>query len=198
MDNKNIGILEYYFSLAGEKSVSEEKEVLKKAEECLRREGAREIVLDEKQNILRFKINIGRIENIFSEYELDILLGEKKMRLKQKLFQNNEKSAISLMKWYIKKRNERIPKGMKYYISPVRLECDVNMNDGWQNELLRRIIDMLCTVSDDYDLLRHLSEGAVPEKVQCAIRKEYKQYEGEIRNGLSIRKNDTGFKRTEL
>lgn len=198
MDNKNIGILEYYFTLSGEKSVSEEKEVLKKAEKCLRREGAREIVLDEKQNILRFKINIGKTENILPEYELDILPGEKKIRLKQILFQNDEKSAINSMKWYIRRRNERIPKGMKYYVSPVRLECDVSMNDGWENELLRRIIDMLCTVNDDYDMLGHLGEGAVPEEVQCAIRKEYKQYEGEIRNGLSIRKNDAGFKRTEL
>ena len=108
MNNKNIGILEYYFTLSGEKSVSEKKEILKKAEECLRREGAREIVLDEKQNILRFKINIGRTENIFSEYELDIISGEKKIRLKQILFQNDEKSAINSMKWYLRRRNERI------------------------------------------------------------------------------------------
>ena len=63
-----------------------------------------------------------------------------------------------------------ISKEMKYYVSPVRLECDVSMNDGWENELLRRIIDMLCTVNDDYDMLGHLGEGAVPEEIQCAIR----------------------------
>lgn len=196
MDGKNIGILEYYFTLSGEKSASEEREILKKAGECLRKEGAKEIVLDEKQNILRFKIR--KTENILPEYELDVFSGEKKMRLKQNLFQNNEKSAISAIKWYLRRRNESIPEGMKYDASPVRLECDISMSDGWENELLRRIIDMLCTVNDDYDLLESLNEGIVPEKIQCAIRKEYKQYEGEIRNGLNIRKNDSGFKQSEL
>lgn len=198
MNNKNIGILECYFTLAGEKKWSEVRKVLEKAEECLSRAGVEEIISNEEQNTLNFKIRAGKNTDAQVKYELDILPGEHRMRLKQILFQSNERSAISSMKWYIKRRNENIPRGMKYYLSPVRLECSISMADEWENELLRRVIDMMCITGDDYEFLRYLNEGVVPEEIQRTIRQEYKQYEGEIANGISIRKNDSGFKRTGL
>lgn len=198
MNNKNIGILECYFTLAGEKKWSEARKVLEKAEECLRRAGVEKIISNEEQNTLNFKIRAGKNTDVLAKYELDILPGEHRMRLKQILFQNNERSAINSTKWYIKRRNENIPRGMKYYLSPVRLECSISMADEWENELLRRVIDMMCITGDDYEFLRYLNEGVVPEEIQRTIRQEYKQYEGEIANGISIRKNDSGFKRTGL
>ena len=198
MNNKNIGILECYFTLAGEKKWSEARKVLEKAEECLRRAGVEKIISNEEQNTLNFKIRAGKNTDVLAKYELDILPGEHRMRLKQILFQNNERSAINSTKWYIKRRNENIPRGMKYYLSPVRLECSISMAGEWENELLRRVIDMMCITGDDYEFLRYLNEGVVPEEIQRTIRQEYKQYEGEIANGISIRKNDSGFKRTEL
>lgn len=198
MNNKNIGILEYYFTLTGERKLSEAKKMLEKAEEYLRRAGVEEIISNEEQNILRFRIRAGKETDYLAKYELDILPGEKRLRLKQILFQSNERSAISSMKWYIKRRNETIPKGMKYCLSPVRLECSISMTDEWENELLRRVIDMMCITGDDYEFLRYLNEGVVPEEIQRTIRREYEQYEGEIANGISIRKNDSGFKRTGL
>lgn len=198
MNNKNIGILECYFTLAGEKKWSEARKVLEKAEECLRRAGVEKIVSNEEQNTLNFKIRAGKNTDAQVKYELDILPGEHRMRLKQILFQSNERSAISSMKWYIKRRNENIPRGMKYYLSPVRLECSISMAGEWESELLRRVIDMMCITGDDYEFLRYLNEGVVPEEIQRTIRQEYKQYEGEIANGISIRKNDSGFKRTGL
>ena len=198
MHNKSIGILECYFTLAGEKKWSEARKVLEKAEECLRRAGVEKIISNEEQNTLNFKIRAGKNTDALAKYELDILPGEHRMRLKQILFQSNERSAISSMKWYIKRRNENIPRGMKYYLSPVRLECSISMADEWENELLRRVIDMMCITGDDYEFLRYLNEGVVPEEIQRTIRQEYKQYEGEIANGISIRKNDSGFKRTGL
>ena len=198
MNNKNIGILECYFTLAGEKKWSEVRKVLEKAEECLSRAGVEEIISNEEQNTLNFKIRAGKNTDAQVKYELDILPGEHRMRLKQILFQSNERSAISSMKWYIKRRNENIPRGMKYYLSPVRLECSISMAGEWESELLRRVIDMMCITGDDYEFLRYLNEGVVPEEIQRTIRQEYKQYEGEIANGISIRKNDSGFKRTGL
>lgn len=198
MNNKNIGILECYFTLAGEKKWSEARKVLEKAEECLRRAGVEKIISNEEQNTLNFKIRAGKNTDVLAKYELDILPGEHRMRLKQILFQNNERSAINSTKWYIKRRNENIPRGMKYYLSPVRLECSISMAGEWENELLRRVIDMMCITGDDYEFLRYLNEGVVPEEIQRTIRQEYKQYEGEIANGISIRKNDSGFKRTGL
>lgn len=198
MNNKNIGILECYFTLAGEKKWSEARKVLEKAEECLSRAGVEEIISNEEQNTLNFKIRAGKNTDAQVKYELDILPGEHRMRLKQILFQSNERSAISSMKWYIKRRNENIPRGMKYYLSPVRLECSISMAGEWESELLRRVIDMMCITGDDYEFLRYLNEGVVPEEIQRTIRQEYKQYEGEIANGISIRKNDSGFKRTGL
>ena len=198
MNNKNIGILECYFTLAGEKKWSEVRKVLEKAEECLSRAGVEEIISNEEQNTLNFKIRVGKNTDAQVKYELDILPGEHRMRLKQILFQSNERSAISSMKWYIKRRNENIPRGMKYYLSPVRLECSISMAGEWESELLRRVIDMMCITGDDYEFLRYLNEGVVPEEIQRTIRQEYKQYEGEIANGISIRKNDSGFKRTGL
>ena len=198
MNNKNIGILECYFTLAGEKKWSEARKVLEKAEECLSRAGVEEIISNEEQNTLNFKIRAGKNTDAQVKYELDILPGEHRMRLKQILFQSNERSAISSMKWYIKRRNENIPRGMKYYLSPVRLECSISMAGEWESELLRRVIDMMCITGDDYEFLRYLNEGVVPEEIQRTIRQEYEQYEGEIANGISIRKNDSGFKRTGL
>lgn len=198
MNNKNIGILECYFTLAGEKKWSEARKVLEKAEECLSRAGVEEIISNEEQNTLSFKIRAGKNTDVLVKYELDILPGEHRMRLKQILFQSNERSAISSMKWYIKRRNENIPRGMKYYLSPVRLECSISMVGEWKSELLRRVIDMMCITGDDYEFLRYLNEGVVPEEIQRTIRQEYEQYEGEIANGISIRKNDSGFKWTGL
>lgn len=198
MNNKNIGILECYFTLAGEKKWSEARKVLEKAEECLSRAGVEEIISNEEQNTLNFKIRAEKNTDAQVKYELDILPGEHRMRLKQILFQSNERSAISSMKWYIKRRNENIPRGMKYYLSPVRLECSISMAGEWESELLRRVIDMMCITGDDYEFLRYLNEGVVPEEIQRTIRQEYEQYEGEIANGISIRKNDSGFKRTGL
>ena len=198
MNNKNIGILECYFTLAGEKKWSEARKVLEKAEECLSRAGVEEIISNEEQNTLNFKIRAGKNTDAQVKYELDILPGEHRMRLKQILFQSNERSAISSMKWYIKRRNENIPRGMKYYLSPVRLECSISMAGEWESELLRRVIDMMCITGDDYEFLRYLNEGVVPEEIQRTIRQEYEQYEGEIANGISIRKNYSGFKLTGL
>lgn len=198
MNNKNIGILECYFTLAGEKKWSEARKVLEKAEECLSRAGVEEIISNEEQNTLNFKIRAEKNTDAQVKYELDILPGEHRMRLKQILFQSNERSAISSMKWYIKRRNENIPRGMKYYLSPVRLECSISMAGEWESELLRRVIDMMCITGDDYEFLRYLNEGVVPEEIQRTIRQEYEQYEGKIANGISIRKNDSGFKRTGL
>ena len=198
MNNKNIGILECYFTLAGEKKWSEARKVLEKAEECLRRAGVEEIISNEEQNTLSFKIRAGKNTDVLVKYELDILPGEHRMRLKQILFQSNERSAISSTKWYIKRRNENIPKGMKYYLSPVRLECSISIAGEWESELLHRVIDMMCITGDDYEFLRYLNEGVVPEEIQRTIRQEYEQYEGEIANGISIRKNDSGFKWTGL
>ena len=193
MNNKNIGILEYYFTQAGERSSDKVQEVLKKAEEYLYREGIREIASDEENNVLKFKVSAEKYENLPAEYELDVSLGERKIYLKQKLFQENKKSAIHSMRWYINRRNRNMPKGMKYYLSPVRLECSISMNGDWENELLRHILDMMCITGDDYKSLEYLKEGIVPDKIQCMIRQEYERYEGEIANGISIRENDSGF-----
>ena len=72
MNNKNIGILECYFTLAGEKKWSEARKVLEKAEECLRRAGVEKIVSNEEQNTLNFKIRAGKNTDAQVKYELDI------------------------------------------------------------------------------------------------------------------------------
>ena len=195
MENKNIGLLKYCFSTAGQKKQKEASEYLDKAAECLRKAGAVSVEEDIAKGVVFFQIKSAKSwENReYIGYNISILSGARQISLKQERLWNKKVIASRLMYWYAGKRNEILPKGIRYYREPVSMECRLPLRNGCENELLHKIGEMNRIIGEDYDIFEALSKGCIPESVEDQIRQEYKEYEREINHGIDIRKNDTGF-----
>ena len=195
MENKDIGLLKYCFSTAGQKKQKEAAAYLHKAAECLRKAGAISVTEENGKGCVIFQIKSGKNwENRDCiRYNISILSGARQISLKQERLWNEKVIASRLMCWYAGKRNEILPKGIRYYKEPVSMECRISLRGDWEKELIHKIGEMNRIIMEDYEIFDALNKGEIPETVEQQVRQEYKEYEREMNHGINIRENDTGF-----
>ena len=85
-----------------------------------------------------------------------------------------------LVKWYLKKRNDQLSDGVQYNPDTCGLEGRISFQSGWEEEIIRKICSMNRIMMEDYDTLKELKEGKVPEKIRIGIQHEYGEYEREM------------------
>ena len=69
---------------------------------------------------------------------------------------------------------------MQYNPDTCVLEGRISFQSGWEEEIIRKICSMNRIMMEDYDTLKELKEGKVPEKIRIGIQHEYGEYEREM------------------
>ena len=90
------------------------------------------------------------------------------------------------MRWYADKRNESLPKEMRYSLTPVHLETRISLRNNWEIDLIRKTGDMNHIILEDHEIFEMLSRGEILEKVKRQVQQEYREYEREISHGISV------------
>lgn len=188
MQNSDIELLKYYFSVAGQKNQKETSGWLYKVLKCLKNAGAGNILMDEKKDELIFQVDDRRLsgKKEIIQYKVKIMPGSDQIVLEQLALWLDEARARKLMNWYAAKRNEKLSNGIRYSMDPIQLKGKVILRDGWETELIRRTSDMNRIIMNDRETFEALNRGNVPVCIQDQIRQEYQEYEREISYGVDI------------
>lgn len=176
MDKENIKMLSECLATVGHNSRLDAKEQMEKITNCLQIAGIEQIKQGTEKNTAIFEIRSGQYSLI---YEIKMLAGLNKIMILQKnvkIDQGKEKLA----KWYLKKRNDQLSDGVQYNPDTCGLEGRISFRSGWEEEIIRKICSMNRIVMEDYDTLKELKEGKVPEKIRIGIQHEYGEYEREM------------------
>ena len=188
MKNNDIGLLKYCFSVFSQKNQKKTREWIQKAEKCLRRAGTQEVKADYEKEELYFGIRIDSdTEKKYDlQYKMKPVPGGRQILLEQEVFWQKENGAYRLMRWYADKRNESLPKEMRYSLTPVHLETRISLRNNWEIDLIRKTGDMNHIILEDHEIFEMLSRGEIPEKVKRQVQQEYREYEREISHGISV------------
>ena len=120
------------------------------------------------------------------QYKMKPVPGGRQILLEQEVFWQKENGAYRLMRWYADKRNESLPKEMRYSLTPVHLETRISLRNNWEIDLIRKTGDMNHIILEDHEIFEMLSRGEIPEKVKRQVQQEYREYEREISHGISV------------
>lgn len=182
MEKNDIGLLKYYFSVAGQNNQKETADWIQKVEECLMCAGAGMLSSDKEKKELIFQLNSKKIpEKNIIQYKAKIAPAGNKIILEQIVSDPGEDCAKKLMDWYAAKQNKKLKNGIKYFYDPIHLKGYVLLRNNWKGELIRRIADMNRIIMNDTEIFQLLSTGKVPDSVRDQVRKEYQEYENEIK-----------------
>lgn len=185
MENKNVELLGDIFAAAGHDCILNREKWTEEAAICLKIAGADNIQADKRRGQVTFWIGNRRETDI--SYCLHVKMSSKILLLEHKTDSVSPKGAIHLMKWYAAKRNESLSRNIQYNLDPVYLTGRIFIRNGdWKKELIKRTHEMNRIIEGDQKILEKMQQGIVPEEIQWKIMKEYREYEGEIRNGIDI------------
>ena len=112
-------------------------------------------------------------------YEIRTLAGLNKILIQQNTVKMDE-GKEKLAKWYLERRNGQLSDEVQYNSNTCILEGNVTVRRGWEEEIIRKISNMNRIMIEDYDTLKELEAGKVPEKIRTGIKDEYGEYEREM------------------
>jgi hypothetical protein len=185
MENKNVELLGGIFTASGHDCILNREKWTEEAAICLKTAGADNIQADKRRGQVIFRIGNRRETDI--SYCLHIKMSSKIFLLEHKTDSVSPNGAVHLMKWYAAKRNESLSRNIQYNLNPVYLIGRIFIKNGdWKKELIKRTHEMNRIIEGDQKILEKMRQGKVPEEIQWQIVKEYREYEGEIRNGIDI------------
>ena len=188
MENREIGLLEHFFSSAGQRQQENAKKLLHLAAERLVRAGAKEVEYHGEGSMLTFQVRLRRETQEYTSvgYRLWVMPGAEQYQLQQAALWGRDQQTAGVLRWYVRHRNEELPRGIFYRQDPVLLEGRIGIRSGWETDLVRRVGDMNRVMEEDYKILEPLGRGVVPESVRNCIREEYSGYEREMSHDVTV------------
>lgn len=176
VEKENIKMVSGCLAAVGYNSRLGAREQMKKIADCLKKAGITQLETDSEKETILFEIESAQY---LLNYEIRTLAGLNKILIQQntvKLDEGKEKLA----KWYLERRNDQLSDGIQYNSNTYSLEGSVTVRRGWEEEIIRKISSMNRIMIEDYDTLKELEAGKVPEKIRTGIKDEYGEYEREM------------------
>lgn len=176
VEKENIKMVSGCLAAAGYNSRLDARVQMEKIEDCLKKAGITQIETDSEKETILFEIES---ERYLLNYEIRTLAGLNKILIQQNTVKMDE-GKEKLAKWYLERRNGQLSDGVQYNSNTCILEGNVTVRRGWEEEIIRKISNMNRIMIEDYDTLKELEAGKVPEKIRTGIKDEYGEYEREM------------------
>ena len=174
---ENIEMVSGYFAKAGYESRLNDEKYLEQVINCMKNAGVLKVDhVSGENNTIKFEIICSKL---VIEYYLKIISSLNKIWIVQEVFSiSGNKSKLA--EWYLRKRNEELNEELKYNMNTYCLEGQVLMRSDWERNLIQKIGSMNRTILKDYDILKMLRDGKIPDEIRTGVVNEYREYEREM------------------